>query len=73
MNKYLIKIAGVLDAKLGMGEGQKVPNQTLQVMSQVGDPKTKKQARGTLNLKARGAPRPGPGTMLSQKLPKIKI
>lgn len=54
MNKYLIKIAGILGAKLGMPQGQSVPAQTLQVLSQVGDKGTKKQARGTINLKAKG-------------------
>lgn len=56
-----------------MPPGQPVANQTLQVMSQVGDTHTKKQARGILNLKAKGSDnRPRVTSILPQKIPSIK-
>lgn len=73
MNKYLLKIAGVLGAKLGMPPGQQVPAQTLQVMKQVGDRSERREATGITNLKARGGfNRPRPTSKMPQKLPKIK-
>lgn len=72
-NRYLLKIAGILDAKLGMPAGQKVPAQTLQVMSQVGDSATKREARGTMNLKARGGlNHPRNTSKIPQAMPKVK-
>jgi hypothetical protein len=73
MNKYLLKIAGKLGAKLGMPPGQPVPAQTVQVLRQVGTPNEKKEATGIANLGARGGfNHPRPTSKIPQKLPKIK-
>lgn len=70
MNKYLTKVAAILKAELGMPASQKIPAQTLQVMSQIKGP-AQRAARGTMNLEARGEhnhPRPGITTMIRQKM-----
>lgn len=73
MNKYLVKIAGVLGAKLGLPPGQPVPAQTLQVMKQVGDPSERKEATGITNLKGKGGfNHPRHTSKIPQKLPRPK-
>lgn len=54
MNKYLVKLSSIIKATQGIPAGQKIPNQTLQVLSQVGDTASKRAARGTMNLGAKG-------------------
>lgn len=73
MNKYLEKLAGMLGAKLGMPPGQKVPAQTLQVLRQVGDTSTKKEATGITNLENKGGfNKPRPTSKAPQKIPRPK-